>query len=32
MELITTLPSKERFHALIRSLVIARDIVVVGRR
>jgi hypothetical protein len=30
MELITTLPSKERFHALIGSLVVAGD-VVVGR-
>jgi hypothetical protein len=28
-ELITTLPSKERFHALIGSLVIAGDIVIV---
>jgi hypothetical protein len=27
-ELITTLPSKERFHMLIGSLVIAGDIVV----
>jgi hypothetical protein len=32
MELITTLPSKERFHALIGSLVIARDIIIVGGR
>ena len=32
MELITTLPSKERFHALIRSLVVARDIVIIGGR
>jgi hypothetical protein len=32
MELITTLPSKERFHALIRSLIIAGDVVVVRQR
>jgi hypothetical protein len=29
-ELITTLPSKERFHALIGSLVVAGDVIVVG--
>jgi hypothetical protein len=28
MELITTLPSKERFHTLIGSLVVAGDIIV----
>jgi hypothetical protein len=27
-ELITTLPSKERFHALIGSLVVAGDVVI----
>jgi hypothetical protein len=32
MELITTLPSKERFHALIGPLVVAGDIVIVGGR
>jgi hypothetical protein len=32
MELITTLPSKKCFHALIGSFVVAGDIVVVGRR
>jgi hypothetical protein len=32
MELITTLPSKERFHALIGSLVVAGDIVIIRRR
>jgi hypothetical protein len=32
MELITTLPSKERFHALIRSLVVAGDIIIIGGR
>jgi hypothetical protein len=32
MELITTLPSKERFHALIRSLVVTGDIIIIGRR
>jgi hypothetical protein len=31
-ELITTLPSKERFQVLIGSLVIAGDIVVIGGR
>jgi hypothetical protein len=32
MELITTLPSKKRFHTLIGSLVIAGDIIVVRGR
>jgi hypothetical protein len=32
MELITTLPSKEHFHTLVRSLVIAGDVIVVRRR
>jgi hypothetical protein len=32
MELITTLPSKKRFHALVGSLVVAGDVIISRRR
>jgi hypothetical protein len=32
MELITTLPSKKRFHALVGSLVVIGNVVVIGGR